>query len=267
MLRLPFTLLTGLLLGQTAAAADWTDTHRAGPFVCRADYRLNDAGFLHRLSGLSQELTELLGKPPRGLIEIYLFQDRARYESYLKTHFPKVAVRRALYLEAGSGRIVLAYANPRLESDLRHECAHALLHATLEHVPLWLDEGLAVWFEWRQGVGRDVPSPQCPHGEAVRAAAARGEAPSLTALEAQSDYAQLQAADYRAAWAWTDFLLTGPPEARRECLRFLADDAAEQAALPLGRRLEERLGDVGKRYLEHFQRPSRNGKPAAGPGK
>ena len=35
----------------------------------------------------------------------------------------------------------------RVRTDLRHELTHALLHGVLQDVPLWLDEGLAVYFE------------------------------------------------------------------------------------------------------------------------
>ena len=34
-----------------------------------------------------------------------------------------------------------------LRTDLRHELTHALLHSVLKDVPLWLDEGLAGYFE------------------------------------------------------------------------------------------------------------------------
>src|SRR5260370_772339 len=36
--------------------------------------------------------------------------------------------------------------NDRIQQDLRHELAHALLHSGLREVPMWLDEGLAANF-------------------------------------------------------------------------------------------------------------------------
>ena len=42
---------------------------------------------------------------------------------------------------------VYAYRHDGSAVDLRHECTHALLHARLPMVPLWLDEGLAKYFE------------------------------------------------------------------------------------------------------------------------
>jgi hypothetical protein len=43
--------------------------------------------------------------------------------------------------------MVFAYRGEDFETDLRHECTHALLNAALPVVPLWLDEGLAEYFE------------------------------------------------------------------------------------------------------------------------
>ena len=46
-----------------------------------------------------------------------------------------------------SERVVYTYSSPRLEEDLRHEATHALLRGSFGDLPLWLDEGLAEYFE------------------------------------------------------------------------------------------------------------------------
>ena len=46
----------------------------------------------------------------------------------------------------GPGK-VFAYKSKALPVDVRHEGTHGLLHAALPMVPLWLDEGLAEYFE------------------------------------------------------------------------------------------------------------------------
>ena len=43
--------------------------------------------------------------------------------------------------------LVYTYWGDRIQQDLRHELTHALLHSVLKDVPLWLDEGLAEYFE------------------------------------------------------------------------------------------------------------------------
>ena len=56
-------------------------------------------------------------------------------------------MRRAFFLAQGSRQVVYTYFNPQLEVDLRHEATHALLHLAIAELPLWLDEGLAEYFE------------------------------------------------------------------------------------------------------------------------
>ena len=64
---------------------------------------------------------------------------------------------------------VYAYRHPELPIDLRHECTHALLHANLPMVPLWLDEGLAEYFEMPEAERRVRPS--APGGAQMESAA------------------------------------------------------------------------------------------------
>ena len=61
--------------------------------------------------------------------------------------------------------LVYTYWGDRIQQDLRHELTHALLHSVLKDVPLWLDEGLAEYFElppasWK-GVNHRPPASSC----------------------------------------------------------------------------------------------------------
>ena len=47
--------------------------------------------------------------------------------------------------------MVYTYWGNRIQQDLRHELTHAILHSVLKDVPLWLDEGLAEYFEVPHG--------------------------------------------------------------------------------------------------------------------
>ena len=55
--------------------------------------------------------------------------------------------RPALFILEGGSPGVYTYRKPDLDIDVRHECTHALLHSALPVVPLWLDEGIAKYFE------------------------------------------------------------------------------------------------------------------------
>ena len=130
-------------------AADWTDCRVAGPLVCRADFSLTPyEPLLAELAQLQLDLVRQLGIPPAAEpIEVYLFHDQATYARYVSRCVPGAPYRRAIYAKGrGPGR-VFAYRGEQFETDLRHECTHALLHAALPSVPLWLDEGLAGCFE------------------------------------------------------------------------------------------------------------------------
>ena len=146
---LSLAAILATIAGRGAAAADWTDHREVGPFVCRADFPLQGMeGLLADLDELQGDLSESLGIPPaQERIEIYLFGDESSYHRYLKTYFPQLPYRRALFAKLGGPGMVFAYRGKEFETGLRHECTHALLHAALPSVPLWLDEGLAEYFQ------------------------------------------------------------------------------------------------------------------------
>ena len=144
-----FPLMFALIAVLGGTAADWPDTRTTGPFVCRADFPLQDIEpLLNELSQLQIDLVHALGiSPAKEIIQVYLFHDRQTYDRYMKEHFPNVPFRRAVYIKDGGPGRVFAYRSQQFDVDLRHECTHALLHASLKNIPLWLDEGLAGYFE------------------------------------------------------------------------------------------------------------------------
>ncbi|MBL8957677.1 MAG: hypothetical protein JNK82_43280 [Myxococcaceae bacterium] len=73
-----------------------------------------------------------------------------------------------------------AEINPRNQTVLVHEYVHAVLdevaHFKAMRVPIWLNEGLATWVEWRYD-GSDGPPPAVQNE--LRGAATHGALPSL----------------------------------------------------------------------------------------
>ena len=94
----------------------------------------------HRPPGLSPRA----GEEP---VEIYVLNDRNAFTHFLKFYYPELPPRRAFFLAQGDRRVVYTYLSDRLEEDLRHEATHALLRGCYGDLPLWLDEGLAEYFE------------------------------------------------------------------------------------------------------------------------
>lgn len=234
----------------TPSPAGWADARIAGPFICRADFSLAGLeGLLESLSTLQNDLIQSLdiaaAKEP---IEIYLFHDQATYNGYMKKYLPGLPNRRALYVKSqGPGR-VFAYWSRDFEVDLRHECTHALLHAALPVVPLWLDEGLAQFFE--------VTAPRRnqghPHLGSVRWNTRWGYVPKVQDLEAKADISQMGRSEYRDAWAWVHFMLLGPVPAREELKGFLADLHHSTPPGRLSERLAGRLPKLEAEFTEHF---------------
>jgi hypothetical protein len=203
------------------AEQTWTDTRAIGPFLCQSTFPLHECDpILVELPELQRELTRTLGLPPaREPIGICLFADAAEHRAYLERHFGNVPYRRALFIKEGNRAEVYAYRHPELGVDIRHECTHALLHGVLPVVPLWLDEGLAEYFE--------VPPGQRafdhPHYEALRWNMRLGMVRSVEALETRNHLDEMGAFDYRYSWAWVHFMLHGPEEAHRTLVTYLAE--------------------------------------------
>ena len=229
----------------------WADTRASGPFICRADFALEPVEkLIDDLARLQTDLVECLGiRPAAEQIELYLFHDQRTYKKYLRQYLPDVPYHRALYLKKGGPGIVLAYVSPQLEVDLRHECTHALLHSALPMVPLWLDEGLAEYFE----VAPERRVYDNPYLSTVRWNARLGMLPKLEKLESEGGVSDMSGADYRNAWAWTHFILHGSPEAHEELAAFLKDIGASTPPGLLSQRLRRRLGDVDRKVAAHFR--------------
>jgi hypothetical protein len=224
----------------------WTGPLVRGPFVIRADFPLaGHEDTLDELARLQADLVRILGVPPaKEPIEVYLFHDEPAHKRYMSRYLPRVPYRRALYVKGrGPGR-VFAFWSPELRADLRHECTHALLHAALSQVPLWLDEGLAKYFE-PAGPERAAAHPYLRE---IQAALDRGSVSPPEVLESKTDVCEMGGAEYRDAWGWVHFMLDGPPEAREELIAFLKDLQRGDAIAPLSRRLRTRLPRLEEQF-------------------
>lgn len=237
-------------LAQTEAAR-WVDGRVCGPFVVRAEFPLSGLhGLLRELSQLQNDLQQSLSIPPaREPIEVYLFRDKRSYTRFLQQHLPDVPYRRALYIKKRGPGKVLACWSRELATDLRHECTHALLHAVLPMVPLWLDEGLAEFFE----VPREKRAFDNPYLRGLQWNVKLGMVPRLESLEKKGDLSEMGRAEYRDSWAWVHFMLLGPKPARDELAGYLADIRASTPPGLLSRRLQQRLPATRRYFAAHFK--------------
>lgn len=242
---------SGLLAKSARASEGWLDRRKYGPFEISAAFPLHayDQTFA-ALGHLEFELQRTLGVPPAEKpVGVYLFGDKNSHRQYLQNTFPRVPYRRALYVQRGAAASVYAYHHEQLGVDLRHECTHALLHSNLAMVPLWLDEGLAEYFE--------VPAEERafgnPHLARLRWDLRFGRLQKIEALEQARDLRDMGAAEYRFAWAWTHFLLHGPREAHRTLVAFLADIRRGNPPGRLSERLRSELPRLDTQMVQHFK--------------
>jgi hypothetical protein len=241
-----------LLPARTALATPaWTDVREAGPFVCRATFALDEQeATINELPDLQRELSRVLAiKPPRRPIDVFLMADQLEHRKFLHESYPKVPYRRALFVKNSGQCRVYAYRQTELAIDLRHECTHALLHSDLDLVPLWLDEGIAEYFE-------AAPADRAfehPHFDTLKWNMRLGMVRSIAALEKNHDLSDMSGTDYRFSWAWTHFMLHGPQPAYDALLGFLGDVRRGAAPGHLSDRIASTVPNATERMIQHFK--------------
>jgi hypothetical protein len=167
------------------------------------------------------------------LIEIYIFDDRPEYDRFIQANYPDLPRRRAFFIAQAGREVVYAFRDEKLTEDLRHEACHALVHSAVGAVPLWLDEGLAEYFE----TPGDADGLHPRHVAELQAAIPNGWRPALTRLESLNQLRQMTARDYREAWGWVYFMLHASPKSREVLLHYLQDLRTGAAREPLSARL------------------------------
>ena len=207
-----------------------------GQLVFHSDFELpRDHRLVRDLVEERDNICNTLGMPStEEPIEVYLFRDAERYREYLVRNFPSVPSRRAFFLETDTRLAVYAHWSDRVAEDLRHEVAHGYLHAVMPGLPLWVDEGLAEYFE----VPRGLDGLNQPHVALLSDMVEHnGWKPNLKRLESLTDAAQMDQRDYAESWSWVYFMLHSPPERRQILTSYLADFRAKGSGQPLSVRL------------------------------
>ena len=194
---------------------------RADHLVVVSDFKLPPGHpLVDDLVALRGTVTRTLALPePRRDVTVYLFAGEEPYRKYLDGVHPGLPPRRAYFVGTKKELAVYTYWGDRVQEDLRHEYTHGLLHASLETVPLWLDEGLAEYFEVPGEPGS--MNGDYPHQLAV--AVSRGWRPDIDRLERLEEFAELQRRDYQESWAWVHYMLHASPATRQELVDYLAE--------------------------------------------
>jgi hypothetical protein len=235
------------------AGGEWVEIRSVGPFELRSEFSLGDQTarrLLLEMGRLQADVDEMLniqtGSDP---IEVNLFRTKSSYQAYVRQRIPEGASRPALFVKGSDKGRVYLYRRWGYEQDLRHECTHALLHNAFPYVPLWLDEGLAEYFEVSP---EKRPSGHTHLGETKRRILF-GWRPDLRRLESLSGLSEMGAAEYRESWAWAHFLLHGPQEVRQLLSDYLHDIASGELAGPFSDRLYARFPQADQHLVTHLR--------------
>jgi hypothetical protein len=226
--------------------------HPSGQLVIHSDVPL--AGQQRLIEELDQQrewINTRLGLVPTNRpIHVYLYGDETEYYKFLNLRFPEMASRRAIFVGTATDLTVYAYWGDQVAIDLRHEVSHGYLHAAIPNLPLWLDEGLAEYFE----VGRGLRGFNEAHIEMLtKQAEAETWQPNLTRLESLNSAAEMSQQDYAESWAWVHYLLESQDGKADLLTNYLTELAAETPTEPLSVRLGKRLAAPQLALSEHVR--------------
>ncbi len=183
-------------------------------------------------------------------IHIFLFDSSEKYKEFVSRTFPDFPNRRALFVETDTQLAVYAQWGDRVAEDLRHEVAHGYLHAVVPRIPLWIDEGLAEFFE----VPRGLNGLNKPHVAELTARMTDGDwQPDLRRLEQFTDINQMSRIEYAEAWAWVHFLLQTDPRRRQLLQEYLHRLYTDGAAEPLSLTLRQLHSQAEQLLVEHIR--------------
>ncbi len=241
---------SGAMLRCSAGERSWPVEGVYGSLVCHADSELGSVqSLLQQLADLPRQIDWQIGTGSGfEKVHLFLFAHPATYRAYVRSHFPEAPERRALYVKRGAAGMIFAARSITLGEDLRHEATHAYLHQVVAELPLWLDEGLAEYYE-AVAAKRQLGHP---HRLEMCQRLRQGWQPSLSLLERLSPRQPLESRDYCQSWAWVHFLLHGEADLRAELIRFLADLRAHRPAGYLSHRLGGDRDNLDRRFRSHF---------------
>jgi len=222
----------------------------AEQLIVLSDFKLGqDHELFQDLIQLRQDVAETLNIPLNSeQVTVYLFTNEEEYRNYLDTTYPGLPPRRAYFVGTPKELAVYTFWGERIQEDLRHEFTHGLLHASLKTVPLWLDEGLAEYFE----VAGNTPGQiNRDHASRLSTAINNGWKPDMKRLEQLEKVSQMQRVDYQEAWAWVHFMLNGTPETKDSLLEYLAELKTNEEPEVLSARLPRDIPGVDQRFVSY----------------
>jgi hypothetical protein len=186
---------------------------RVGRYLLISDHRLDKPAEMgQELESLHRRLQrDLKIAPLNATLRIYIFEKHSTFSRYVRRHIPYLTRadvhRDALFLLRNGKPHVFAVRTDELMENLRHEFVHVYLNTAVPGVPIWLDEGLAQYYE-----------TACEDGRNERALAMLDEAlrgrwsPDLARLERIVNMSEMGPREYAEAWSWVAAAQAADPQ-------------------------------------------------------
>lgn len=186
---------------------------------------------LDELTALRDDVASTLNLTPSDEpIKVYLFDNDDHYDAYMRKHHPGFPHRRAFFVKNDTTLSVYAYWGEKVGEDLRHEVTHGYLHSVVSNLPLWLDEGLAEYFE----VPRGRHGYNWRHIELlINKLDSEQWKPDLARLDTLIYPDQMTQLDYAESWLWAHFFIETESYRLENLRRNVNDLIAKGEAEPL----------------------------------
>lgn len=184
-------------------------------------------------------------------INIYLFEDSEKFQTFMQKLHPDFADRRAFFVKNDTQLRIFAHWGPRVGEDLRHEVTHGYLHSVVPNMGLWMDEGFAEFFEVSRGKGGINSqhiynlSNRYRHSEWL---------PNLKRLESIRSPSDLTQADYAESWLWVHYLLEKNDATRKFLQDHLARLRLSGSDEPISEQIKTLLPDAEVELVNHLRK-------------
>ena len=259
--QIPLALWALTVLAAVTGCASWQwnrhqvnlperHTVNLDQLVIHSDFELPSQ---HRLlQEINAERTDVSGQLNLPIsdekIDVYVFREPEKFYEFIRKQYPNFPDRRAFFIETDTRLSVFAYWGDRAAEDLRHEVCHGYLHSMVQNLPLWLDEGLAKYFEVPRGM-HGLNSAML--AELNRRAKDGSWRPDIRRLEMFRSPAEMTETDYAESWAWVHWLLETDPLHKSILQGYLTDLRRTGTPTPLSLYLRRLNGDPQQDLLAY----------------
>ncbi len=245
-------LLSGCLFRDRGPALPVDNSVTRDQLVIYSDFKLPSRHrLINELVALRGDLAAKLKLPmSEEPIHVYLFKTVRDYREFMKSRYPDFVDRRAFFVKTDTTLSVYAYWGDRVAEDLRHEVAHGYLHSAVANLPLWMDEGLAEYFEVPKGM-RGVNRQ---HAELLMKKYDKDQwTPNLPRVEQLNDAVEMTQTDYAESWLWVHLLLESSDERRELVQQHVAKLKEGSEVVPFSQLLAQQESSTERVLIQHLK--------------